>query len=218
MQPVVDDRRDLPAVDRGGRLALDHRGDDQHVVARQSVLRRVAEVDAARRARERLQLLGDEDLRRGRPHELVGRGEQEALHAEALVAGRPVAGRRMARPRAPRGTPDAECRSSPTRRTMSRIANPSGMRRRTVWTAVVGGGGVRARRCRTRSTRARAGRAAPSPSTPSSSEHRHDPSPARRQGSSRRRGGRGTPGGAPPPPPRRRRPPVPARDRGRSGS
>ena len=59
-QPVVDDGRDQRAVARQLRLALDHRGDDQHVVVRQARRGRVREVELVEVLLERVQLLRDE--------------------------------------------------------------------------------------------------------------------------------------------------------------
>ena len=84
-----------------GGLALDHRGDDQHVVAREVLPGRRPEVDARGHALERAQLLLDEAGGRDRLAQGVGRREQEALDGELLLAGRAVARRRA---RVVRGT------------------------------------------------------------------------------------------------------------------
>ncbi len=79
LEPVVDHGRDERALLRDLHLALDHRGDDQHVVARQVLLLRVAHVDVLEVLLERVELLLDQLVRGRALGQRVGGGEQEAL-------------------------------------------------------------------------------------------------------------------------------------------
>ena len=80
-QAVVDDGRDQRAVARELRLALDHRGDDQHVVLGQARRARVREVELVEVLLEREQLLADQSrhaLVRRRRRRSPGRGSPRA--------------------------------------------------------------------------------------------------------------------------------------------
>ena len=79
VQAVVDDRRDQRALLVDLRLALDHRGDRQHVVDRQVLRLRVAHVDALDPALEVLQLELDQVGDRRVPLQFEGVGEEDAL-------------------------------------------------------------------------------------------------------------------------------------------
>ena len=81
VQAVVDHRGDQLALLGHLHLALDQRGDDQHVVAGQVLAACVAHVDLAEVALERVQLLADEPAHARALLELVRGREQEALEA-----------------------------------------------------------------------------------------------------------------------------------------
>ena len=65
LEAVVDDRRDQAPVLGHLRLALDHRGDDQHVVVAEVLAVGGLAVERVEGALERRELLGDE-VARGR--------------------------------------------------------------------------------------------------------------------------------------------------------
>ncbi len=87
---VVDHLRDELALARDLHLAVDHRGDDQHVVGSQVLRLRVLHVDPLDVALELAQLLVDEVVDGGVGVELIrGRG-QEALEAVGVARSVPL--------------------------------------------------------------------------------------------------------------------------------
>ena len=141
LEAVVDHRGDLGAVAREGRLALDHRGDDQDVVLGQVLLGRVAEVDAARQLRSNAASCCSHEAR-GRDAawsscRWPGTGTPPCRGARCPSPCSPPAAWRRARRR---GRPSARCR--PWARhvlAMSRIALPSGIVSLTAGAAVRAG-------------------------------------------------------------------------------
>src|SRR5262249_59007998 len=87
VRAVVDAPRGLGALVGGRRLLLRHRGDRQHVVGRQVLGARVAEVDRPPVPPKSTQL-GADELRRARTlGELIGRRKEEALERPASESG-----------------------------------------------------------------------------------------------------------------------------------
>ena len=147
VQPVVDHRGDRAAARAAPRLALDHRGDRQHVVRRQVLRAGVGEVDLPPAAAERRDLLAHELAGRRPAQEVVGRREEEPLEvrlprpAEARHDG--AASRRPGTP--PRRGARGRCRSCSaifatafTRSAICSRVNPSG---KTIRNGFGGGGG-----------------------------------------------------------------------------
>ena len=85
LQPVVDHRRDELALLGHLDLALDHRGDDQHVVGGQVLRLRVGEVDAGEVAAGRPRAAATTSSLAVAFLAIVGRREQEALEVGRVL-------------------------------------------------------------------------------------------------------------------------------------
>ena len=132
---------------RRQRLLLDHRRDDQHVVRRQVLAARVAQVHVCPVLREGAELVSDELLRRRVLEEVVGRREEESLERiarppEARNAHLPrgclqIRLRRQPRPHAALAQRDLVHRGDPlghvTAREAFREDDPERLRRRRRW-------------------------------------------------------------------------------------